>query len=144
MTKKIHIRPGESIAIVGCGGLGLSAIQGARLSGAGKIIAVDLHEEKLEMARNFGATHTIKNNHDIEAGVAEVMGLTQGCDWRLAILESSEGKNHQPIKSRRQSVRQRLLRVVHLLSIYVSVTRRFNWHLSLGPPVPSPAPRFPS
>ena len=83
VTKKIHIRPGESIAIVGCGGLGLSAIQGARLSGAGKIIAVDLHEEKLEMARNFGATHTIKNNHDIEGVVEEVMGLTQGvgCDY---------------------------------------------------------------
>ena len=55
-TNAIHIRPGETVTVVGCGGLGLAAIQGAKASGAGKIIAVDVHEEKLTMARKFGVT----------------------------------------------------------------------------------------
>lgn len=78
VTNKIHIRPGETITIVGCGGLGLSAVQAARLSSAGKIIAVDIHEEKLAMARKFGATHTIKNSHDLPAIVEEIMEITWG------------------------------------------------------------------
>jgi len=77
-TNAVHIRPGETVTIVGCGGLGLSAVMGARISNAGKIIAVDLHEEKLALAKKFGATHTIRNNHDPEAVVAEIMDITWG------------------------------------------------------------------
>lgn len=78
VTNAVHIRPGETVTIIGCGGLGLAAVQGARLSGAGKIIAVDIHEEKLAMARNFGATHTLLNTHDREAVVNQVMDITWG------------------------------------------------------------------
>ena len=77
-TNAVHIRPGESVTIVGCGGLGLAAVQGARMSSAGKIIAVDLHPEKLEMAKKFGATHTVLNNHDPDAAVAEILDITWG------------------------------------------------------------------
>ena len=77
-TNAVHIRPGETVTVVGCGGLGLSAIQGARMSSAGKIIAVDVHPEKLEMAKKMGATHTVRNNHDPEAAVAEIMDITWG------------------------------------------------------------------
>ena len=77
-TNAVHIRPGESATIIGCGGLGLSAIQGARASGAGKIIAVDVHEEKLEMAKKFGATHTILNRRNVDEVVKEVMEITWG------------------------------------------------------------------
>ena len=77
-TNAVNIRPGETVTVVGCGGLGLSAIQGARLKTAGKIIAVDVHPEKLEMAKKFGATHTVRNNHDPEAAVAEIMDITWG------------------------------------------------------------------
>ena len=77
-TNAIHIRPGETVTIVGCGGLGLSAIQGAKASGAGKIIAVDVHEEKLTMARKFGATHAIQNRHDADEVVKEIMEITWG------------------------------------------------------------------
>ncbi len=77
-TNAVHIRPGETVTIVGCGGLGLAAVQGARMSSAGKIIAVDLHPEKLEMAKKFGATHTVLNNHDPDAAVAEIMDITWG------------------------------------------------------------------
>lgn len=50
------IRPGEVVAVIGAGGVGLNAIQGARLAGASRIIAVDVSEAKLATAREFGAT----------------------------------------------------------------------------------------
>jgi S-(hydroxymethyl)glutathione dehydrogenase/alcohol dehydrogenase len=53
------IEPGSTVAVFGCGGVGISAIQGARLAGARQIIAVDQFESKLAMAKRFGATHTI-------------------------------------------------------------------------------------
>ena len=77
-TRAAHIRPGETVTIIGCGGLGLAAVQGARLSGAGKIICVDVHEQKLDLARKFGATHTIQYRRDIEAVIQEVMDITWG------------------------------------------------------------------
>lgn len=78
VTQKMKIEPGESVTIVGCGGLGLSAVQAAAISGAGQIIAVDLHEEKLSMARHFGATHTIVNRHNVAEVVKEIQEVTQG------------------------------------------------------------------
>jgi S-(hydroxymethyl)glutathione dehydrogenase/alcohol dehydrogenase len=53
------IEPGSTVAVFGCGGVGISAIQGARIAGARKIIAVDQLESKLAMAKRFGATDTI-------------------------------------------------------------------------------------
>ena len=75
------IKPGTSVAVLGVGGVGLNVIQGARISGAVKIIAVDINPSRLEMARYFGATHTVKAaREDIElAGVAkEVFSITGG------------------------------------------------------------------
>lgn len=54
-----QVRPGESCCVIGCGGVGLSAIQGARISGASQIIAVDAIDSKLDAAKRFGATHCI-------------------------------------------------------------------------------------
>lgn len=54
-----NVRPGQSVVVIGAGGVGLNAIQGARIAGAARIIAVDMSEEKLEMAREFGATHGV-------------------------------------------------------------------------------------
>jgi S-(hydroxymethyl)glutathione dehydrogenase/alcohol dehydrogenase len=87
-TNAVHIRPGESATIVGCGGLGLAAIQGARSSGAGKIIAVDVHPEKLEMARKFGATHTVLNQHNVDDVVKQIMDITwgQGTDFTFEFV----------------------------------------------------------
>lgn len=50
------LRPGQNAVVIGAGGVGLNAIQGARIAGAARIIAVDMHEDKLAMAREFGAT----------------------------------------------------------------------------------------
>lgn len=54
-----QVEPGSTVAVFGCGGIGLSIIQGARIAGAKQVIAVDTVASKLEMAQGFGATHTI-------------------------------------------------------------------------------------
>ena len=54
-----EVGPGDSVAVFGCGGVGDAAIMGARLAGASKIIAIDLDPSKLELAKEFGATHTV-------------------------------------------------------------------------------------
>lgn len=76
VTNSARLRPGETIAVIGCGGVGLASINGAAVAGAGRIIAIDRLPEKLEMARHFGATDTI----DASAGdmVEQVMALTRG------------------------------------------------------------------
>jgi S-(hydroxymethyl)glutathione dehydrogenase/alcohol dehydrogenase len=53
------VRPGESVAVIGCGGVGLSAINGAAIAGAGRIIAIDMSPAKDNLARSFGATDFI-------------------------------------------------------------------------------------
>ena len=53
------VAAGSSVAVLGCGGVGLNVIQGARLSGADRIIAIDLRQSSLEQARRFGATDTV-------------------------------------------------------------------------------------
>ena len=70
------VAPGEMVAVIGCGGIGLSAIQGARIAGANKIIAVDTAPAKLELAQEMGATHVV-NAADVDA-VAAVKELTGG------------------------------------------------------------------
>jgi S-(hydroxymethyl)glutathione dehydrogenase/alcohol dehydrogenase len=54
------VTPGSSVVVFGCGGVGISAIQGAKVAGASEIVAVDLVDSKLEDARRFGATHGVK------------------------------------------------------------------------------------
>ncbi len=71
-----RVKPGSSVAVFGCGGVGLNCIQGANLAGATSIIAVDLLDAKLELARRFGATHTI--NAAVEDPVECIQDLTGG------------------------------------------------------------------
>ena len=56
--RSAEVKPGSTVAVVGCGGVGISTIQGAHLAGARQIIAVDLEEKKLEWATQLGATHS--------------------------------------------------------------------------------------
>jgi S-(hydroxymethyl)glutathione dehydrogenase / alcohol dehydrogenase len=66
---------GESVVVIGCGGVGLNSVQGARLAGAGPIIAVDVAAAKLEAARAFGATHGVNAaSEDVAARVADITG----------------------------------------------------------------------
>ncbi len=73
------VKRGQSIAVIGCGGVGMAAIAGARIVSAGTIIALDLDDRKLELAREFGATHTINTRGlDQDAVVTAVQDLTGG------------------------------------------------------------------
>ncbi|MBV8281556.1 MAG: Zn-dependent alcohol dehydrogenase [Candidatus Eremiobacteraeota bacterium] len=58
------LQAGQTVAVFGCGGVGLSIIQGARIGGARQIIAVDVFDSKLEMATGVGATHTVNSTQD--------------------------------------------------------------------------------
>ncbi|GLV83033.1 oxidoreductase [Streptomyces lavendulae subsp. lavendulae] len=71
-----NVGRGDSVAVIGCGGVGNAAVAGARLAGASKIIAVDLDDRKLEWARGLGATHTV--NGRTEDVVKAIQGLTDG------------------------------------------------------------------
>lgn len=69
VINKAKVRPGQTVAVLGCGGIGLSAIQGARIAGASEIIAVDLNSDKLEVARKLGATQTVVS--DVDGNLAD-------------------------------------------------------------------------
>ncbi|HWO94546.1 MAG TPA: Zn-dependent alcohol dehydrogenase [Dehalococcoidia bacterium] len=69
------VEPGSTVAVFGCGGVGLSVIQGAYIAGARQIIAVDMVESKLGMAREFGATHTVDaSGRDPVQAIQEMTG----------------------------------------------------------------------
>ncbi|MCJ8504989.1 S-(hydroxymethyl)mycothiol dehydrogenase [Kocuria flava] len=70
------VQRGESVAVIGCGGVGTAAVAGAALAGATTIVAVDLDDDKLATARRFGATHTV-NSKDTDP-VAAIRELTGG------------------------------------------------------------------
>ncbi len=74
---------GDSVAVIGCGGVGNAAVAGSRLAGAHTIIAVDIDDRKLEWARGFGATHTV-NSTQADA-VEAIRGLTGGNGVNVAI-----------------------------------------------------------
>jgi len=71
-----QVRVGETVVVIGCGGIGLSAINGAAIAGAVRIIAVDRVASKLDMARTFGATDVV-NANEVDA-VESVLDLTNG------------------------------------------------------------------
>ena len=68
------VRPGDSVAIFGCGGVGLCILQGARLCGAQTLIAIDKSPAKLELARRFGATHAILSGPDALGSIRTATG----------------------------------------------------------------------
>ena len=71
-----RVHPGSSVAVIGCGGVGLNVVQGARLAGATTIVAIDVKDAALAFAKKFGATHVV--NPRTEDPVARVQALTGG------------------------------------------------------------------
>jgi len=76
VTRCAQVEAGASVLVIGCGGVGLNVVQGAKLAGAGIIVAADLLDSKLTYAKDFGATHTINAKSDNV--VDRVRELTQG------------------------------------------------------------------
>ncbi|MDQ1294697.1 MAG: aryl-alcohol dehydrogenase [Actinomycetota bacterium] len=71
----LRVQPGTSLAVLGTGAVGLNAVRAAHLAGAGPIIGVDVVPERLALARDLGATHTIDaRTHDLPTALAEIIG----------------------------------------------------------------------
>ena len=85
-----RVEPGSTVAVIGCGGVGVNVIQGARLVNASKIIGVDILDTHLDFARELGATHTV--NASREDAVARIRELTGGlgADYTFEVFGSSE------------------------------------------------------
>lgn len=83
------IRDGDDVAVIGCGGVGLNTVQGARLARAGRIIAIDRDPGRLELARDFGATHSIVAAGDIVEPVRRLTG-GRGVDHAFELVGRSE------------------------------------------------------
>jgi alcohol dehydrogenase/S-(hydroxymethyl)glutathione dehydrogenase/alcohol dehydrogenase len=73
-----RITPEDTVAVIGCGGVGIAAIQGARLAGARRIVAVDNLPEKLDLARRFGATDGVLADPDPAVTAARLLDLVPG------------------------------------------------------------------
>lgn len=82
------VQPGSKVAVFGCGGVGSSVIQGARIAGATQIVAVDLVESKLEEAKKFGATHAVTPGQ-FGAANMEVTG-GRGFDYAFEVIGRPE------------------------------------------------------
>jgi S-(hydroxymethyl)glutathione dehydrogenase/alcohol dehydrogenase len=78
------VTPGSSVVVFGCGGVGISCIQGARVAGASTIVAVDLHDQKLEDAKRFGATDACKPE-DLDGLKASLTG-GEGFDFAFEAI----------------------------------------------------------
>ena len=81
-----RVAPGSNVVVVGCGGVGLNVVQGARLVGASRIVAVDVNEAKLSMARVFGATNTVVSGPDAAAEILDQIG--GGADYAFDVVGS--------------------------------------------------------
>ena len=81
-----RVEAGASVAVFGCGGVGLSVVQGARIAGADPIVAVDLLDSKLEAAKRLGATHAINAKPgDAPGRIRELTG-SQGADYAFEAI----------------------------------------------------------
>jgi S-(hydroxymethyl)glutathione dehydrogenase/alcohol dehydrogenase len=90
VTRTAKVRPGDRVAIIGCGGVGLAAVNGATVAGAKQIIAIDRMPGKLDMARAFGATDTIDaSSEDVVARVRELTG-GRGVDHAIEAIGRKE------------------------------------------------------
>ncbi len=69
------VQAGMSVAVIGCGGVGLAAVQAARIAEAQTIVAIDLDAQKLERARTLGATHTVDGRSDVRKAVRAITGI---------------------------------------------------------------------
>jgi len=80
------IREGDTVAVVGCGGVGLNVIQGAKIAGASEIIAIDTFDSKLQMAEQFGATQMVKAGDKDPVGQVQALSGGRGADASFEVI----------------------------------------------------------
>lgn len=81
VTNTVHVEEGASVLVIGCGGVGLNSIQGAKYAGAATIIAADLNDAKLEAAKEFGATHTVNSKTEDLRAFVKAQTEGRGADY---------------------------------------------------------------
>jgi Zn-dependent alcohol dehydrogenase len=87
VVNRAKVKPNKSVVVIGAGGVGLNAIQGALFVGAYPIIAVDINEKKLALAREFGATYTINPNKDKDIlEKAQELNYGRGADYVIVAV----------------------------------------------------------
>jgi S-(hydroxymethyl)glutathione dehydrogenase / alcohol dehydrogenase len=79
-----RVKPGSTVAVFGCGGVGIATIQGARIAGASRIFAIDLSDEKLELAKRFGATDVLRADTMGKALIEQTNGI--GVDYAFEAI----------------------------------------------------------
>src|SRR5690606_5968241 len=84
---RARVRPGESVVVIGAGGVGLNAVQAARISGASQIVAVDTNASKDQVARLFGATDFVHVRESVAADVLDV--VRGGADHVIVCIGSA-------------------------------------------------------
>ena len=85
-----QVTPGSSVAVIGCGGVGLNIVQGAKIAGASRIIGIDKNRKKLDLASNFGATHLVEPADDPAATLSAVKAIApRGVDFAFEVVGSA-------------------------------------------------------
>ena len=119
------IQAGDTVAVIGCGGVGLNVIQGARIAGATTIIAIDMFESKLEMAKEFGATHTVKA--DEEDAVSAVAGYSEGRGADVTFEVIGLGPTIEQAINATRSGGEVILVGVPRMDVMVNLNAAFTW-----------------
>lgn len=83
---RAKVQPGSTVMVIGCGGIGMNVIQGAALAGARMIIAVDIHDFKLEKAKEFGATHTVNSTREDPVSISKELTWGLGVDYAFEAI----------------------------------------------------------
>lgn len=86
VTNTAQVEAGSTVLVVGCGGVGLNVVQGAKLSGAKQIIVADISDDKLELGRRFGATHTINSKSDDLVMAVHDLTSGRGVDYAFEAI----------------------------------------------------------
>ncbi|MBX5449039.1 Zn-dependent alcohol dehydrogenase [Thermogemmatispora sp.] len=87
---RARVTPGSTVMVIGCGGIGMNIVQGAAIAGARMIIAVDIHDFKLEKAKEFGATHTINASQEDPVNKALELTWGVGVDYAFEAIATPE------------------------------------------------------
>ena len=95
VVNSARLRPGQDVVVIGAGGVGLNAIQGARIAGARRIVAVDMTAEKLASARDFGATDGVLSSEDSPWDAART-ALGRGADAVLVTVGAAAAYDSAP------------------------------------------------
>ncbi len=98
---RARVPPGASVAVWGCGGVGLNTIQAARLVGAGRIIAVDVMRQKLAWAEEFGATHVVDASKEDPVARVQALSGTGGVDFAFEVVGTQKTIEQALLATRR-------------------------------------------